>query len=299
MAGVKISALPAAPSAQLTDIYPIVQGGVTYKLTTTQLATLFGFSPSGILDLAHGGTNADLSASASNGGIVYSTAMAFAILPGTATANQVLLSGSSAAPSWSTATYASTYAINSILYASGANTVTGLAPLNSSSLVTSLTGVPTWLGPLTNGQIIIGSTGAIPVAANISPGPGISIANGPGSITISGTGSGIGWTDVTGTSQAMVADNGYVSDNGALVTLTLPATAAFGTAISVLGKGAGGWKIAQNAGQNIQVGNTSTTIGVGGSVASTNRFDSIDLICTTANTTWTTLGGVQGILTIV
>ncbi len=50
------------------------------------------------LQLAYGGTNGALTAS--NGGIVYSTASAMAILSGTATANLPLLSGSSAAPSW-------------------------------------------------------------------------------------------------------------------------------------------------------------------------------------------------------
>ena len=43
-----------------------------------------------------------------NGGIVYSTASALAVLAGTATAGQILRSGSSAAPSWSTATYPAT-----------------------------------------------------------------------------------------------------------------------------------------------------------------------------------------------
>lgn len=52
----------------------------------------------GIAPLANGGTNANLTAS--NGGVVYSTASAFAVLAGTATANQCLLSGSTAAPSW-------------------------------------------------------------------------------------------------------------------------------------------------------------------------------------------------------
>ncbi len=41
MAGIKISALPGIPSTALTDIYPTVQGGVTYKATLTQLLTLF------------------------------------------------------------------------------------------------------------------------------------------------------------------------------------------------------------------------------------------------------------------
>ena len=48
--------------------------------------------------LGYGGTNAALTAS--NGGIVYSTGSALAILSGTATASQCLLSGSNAAPSW-------------------------------------------------------------------------------------------------------------------------------------------------------------------------------------------------------
>ena len=127
----------------------------------------------------------------------------------------------------------------------------------------------------------------------MTAGSGISIANAAGGITISGTGSGIGWTEITGTSQAMAADSGYITNNGGLVTLTLPATAALGTAISIIGKGAGGWAVAQNSGQNIQIGNVSSTVGVGGSIASTNRFDSIDFICTTANTTWTCLGAPQ------
>jgi len=144
----------------------------------------------------------------------------------------------------------------------------------------------------TNGQIPIGN-GTNYTLATLTAGPGISIANAAGSITISGTGSGIGWTEVTTTSQAATADNGYVTNNAGLVTVTLPATAAFGTAISIIGKGAGGWSIAQNSGQNIQVGSVSSTVGVGGSVASSNQFDSIDLLCTTANTTWTVQGGGQ------
>lgn len=43
MAGIKISALPAAASAQLTDVFPIdgLPGPVTYKETNAQLLTLF------------------------------------------------------------------------------------------------------------------------------------------------------------------------------------------------------------------------------------------------------------------
>lgn len=41
MAGIKISALPVIPSAQLTDVGPFVQGAVTYKTTLSQIVTLF------------------------------------------------------------------------------------------------------------------------------------------------------------------------------------------------------------------------------------------------------------------
>ncbi len=161
---------------------------------------------------------------------------------------------------------------------------TGVLGINRGGLETST--IPT------DGQIPIGN-GTNYSLSTLTAGPGVSITNSPGNITIAGTGSGIGWTEVTGTTQAMTADSGWVTNNGALVTLTLPVTAAFGTAISVIGKGAGGWSIAQNAGQNIQIGNVSSTVGVGGSVSSSNRYDSIDLICTTADTTWTVLGGPQ------
>lgn len=56
----------------------------------------------GILTLDKGGTGASLAASA--GGIFYSGAAAGAILSGTATANKMLLSGATAAPTWSTST---------------------------------------------------------------------------------------------------------------------------------------------------------------------------------------------------
>lgn len=56
----------------------------------------------GIIPLLYGGTAAALTAS--DGGIVYSTSSALAILSGNATANKMLLSGSSTTPTWSTST---------------------------------------------------------------------------------------------------------------------------------------------------------------------------------------------------
>jgi phage tail tape-measure protein len=94
----------------------------------------------------------------------------------------------------------------------------------------------------------------------------------------------LGFTAIAGTTQSAAVQNGYVTTNGALTTITLPAAASVGQLISVSGQGAGGWLIQCASGQNIQVGNTSTS--TTGSIASTNRYDSVDLICVVANTTW-------------
>jgi hypothetical protein len=99
--------------------------------------------------LALGGTNANLTAS--NGGIVYSTASAMAILAGTATAGQLLTSGASTTPAWTTSTYPATNAVNTLLYASSANVMAALATANSSVLVTSAGGVPSLSTTLPSG----------------------------------------------------------------------------------------------------------------------------------------------------
>lgn len=182
---------------------------------------------------------------------------------------------------------------NGILYASNPATISQIPVVNNAMIVTNSTGIPSLTTSMTNGQIVIGSTGASPAPNTISGGPGISITNGPGTITISAIPGGMTWTEVTGTSQAMSADNGYIANNAGIVTLTLPTIAALGTFIRIIGKGAGGWTIAQNAGQNIQIGNTSSTVGAAGLVTSSNRYDSVHLVCTTANTTWTALGAPQ------
>jgi hypothetical protein len=142
-----------------------------------------------------------------------------------------------------------------------------------------------FLGPLTNGQLLIGSTGADPVPATITAGAGISVTNAAGSLTIAATGNSP-YTEVTGTSQAMVTNNEYTANNAGLVTLTLPATANIGDEVTVNGKGAGGWTIAQNASQLIHFGSSTTTTGTGGSLSSTNQWDTVKLKCVTANTTW-------------
>lgn len=181
----------------------------------------------------------------------------------------------------------------------GAGTFTGVTVTNHSPLIGAASNGITSLGPLTDGQLIIGSTGADPSAAGLTAGTGISIATGAGSITINSTGAGGGipWTEVVGTSQAAAINNGYLTNNVGLVTVTLPATAAQFSVIAIVGKGSGGWLIAQNANQKIIFGNTATTVGVAGSLASTNANDCVYLLATTggASTFWTVLNSVGNI----
>lgn len=129
----------------------------------------------------------------------------------------------------------------------------------------------------------------------ITAGNGITVTNGDGvsgNPTIASTGGGIAWTEVTTAALAVAVDNGYVMNRATLITATLPVTSVFGTVIRFCGKGAGLYTIAQNAGQSINLAGSTSTVGVGGSVAASAQFDCIELVCTVADTTWTVLSTV-------
>ena len=106
------------------------------------------------------------------------------------------------------------------------------------------------------------------------------------------------WNEVTGTSQAGAVNNGYVTNNVGLVTVTLPSTAAFGDIVSVVGKGSGGWRVAQNAGQSIRLsGGGTTTVGVTGRLDSTGTDDTVEILCETANSGWIVISSL-GTITV-
>lgn len=147
----------------------------------------------GQLSLTRGGSNASLTAS--DGGIVFSTASAMSILAGTATAGQIIRSGASAAPTWSTTTYPATNALNTIMFASSANVLGVITPANSSILITSAGGVPSWsttIPAFTTASItfnttsgIIGTTTNNNAAAG-SQGQFITASGGPVTMSVSG-----------------------------------------------------------------------------------------------------------------
>jgi len=106
---------------------------------------------------------------------------------------------------------------------------------------------------------------------------------------------GLAWNVETTTAVTAAVNNGYLTNNAGLVTVTLPTTAAVGDKVRVCGMGAGGWKVAQNASELIDYGENTTTTGVGGSLASTHYADTVELICKVADTEWHVLSGVGNI----
>lgn len=179
---------------------------------------------------------------------------------------------------------------------------TGLTnvPLNS-IIVGNVTNPFLSINPGTNGQVLIGASGRIPAFATLTSNGGtITFTPGPNSLNLEATGGGgpgFTWTEVTGTSQSASVNNGYICNNAGLVTVTLPSTAAVGSIVRIAGSGSGGWKLAQNSGQVIWFGSSDTLTGVSGYIASTSQYDAVEVICITADTTWSVLSSV-GNLTV-
>lgn len=59
------------------------------------------------------------------------------------------------------------------------------------------------------------------------------------------------WQAVSGVTQQAIPNQGYVTTDTRLVTITLPPAPNFGDVIRISGAGPGGWRIAQNPGQSI------------------------------------------------
>lgn len=162
----------------------------------------------------------------------------------------------------------------------------------------------------TNGQVLTGNTGADPAFAALGTNSGLTahgvlLGEGNGAIVATAVGTNgqvltgntgadptfqtpaftnIPWQVAT-ISGSLAVNNAYLVTAGAPITLTLPVTAAQFSVIKIQGS-ANTFTIGQNAGQSIVYLASTSTVGVGGSVAATTNHAGITILCTTANTTF-------------
>lgn len=148
-----------------------------------------------------------------------------------------------------------------------------------------------------NGQILVGKTGDFPQLATITPGPGISVTSGAGTITVAAVGGGLAWSTV-GASAALVNNNAYICTAGAALSFSLPAVSPVGTVVALTLDGSTSWTITQGAGQRIRFGSLETTNGAGGSLASTAQGDTVHLVCSVADVRWNVISSC-GNITVV
>jgi hypothetical protein len=170
--------------------------------------------------------------------------------------------------------------------------------LNSNQVVPSQAAVVTYVAN-NSAKTLTGNTGGA-----ISPSGGNFNVQGSGSVTTAGSGStitisvsggGLTWTVVTGATQVMAVNNGYIANRAGTVAFTLPTTSAVGDMVAVTGiNTATGWSIGYTTNQQIFFGTSSATVTTG-SLASINIRDTVYLVCVTANLNWNVISSIGNI----
>lgn len=160
--------------------------------------------------------------------------------------------------------------------------ITGVTAASSEAVfINSSTGQLGVIPQSSDGQVIIGSSAGVPLAATLSAGAGISISNGHNSITISASGAGFTWNDES-TSFNAVAENGYFITG--TTTATLPASPSQGNTIEFIVATGGSLTIQANTGQTISIG--AATSASAGTAANNAVGDSVILVYRSASTKW-------------
>ena len=100
------------------------------------------------------------------------------------------------------------------------------------------------------------------------------------------------WHTVSGTTQTLVANNGYVATSLSLTTFTCPATASLGDTFKVYAAQTIGWTILPGTTtQTIRFGNQITTASTG-SLSSSAIGDCVEFVCIDATTPGSEIFGV-------
>jgi len=114
------------------------------------------------------------------------------------------------------------------------------------------------------------------VSGGVATTAGPLMINAAGAVTNGGT-----ISFASGTGQLVINTN-HIVNNGTLCTLTMPAAAAIGQFVNILGLGAGGWSIVLSGGITIDHAALATAT----SASSAAQYDCLYLMCTVANTGW-------------
>ena len=194
-----------------------ISGGSTGLTTSGSSATL---TFTGILNLASGGTNADLTAGA--GKMVYSTASAMA-LTAVGTSGQLLQSAGTSAPGWTTNTYPSTDSKGDILYASAVNTIGGLAIGSTNNILTVTAGLPAWSGLSALMDSVLGATQGDILYRNSTVWTVLAPSTSGYVLTTGGAAANPSWrtaVTATGAITTIDGDSGSVSPSSGVVTIS-------------------------------------------------------------------------------
>ena len=298
MAGVKISALPALTTTASTDVYPTVQGGVTYKVSLAQIVdsvtsgNIARLATSGALTVTYSNGSSGVGATLTNAG-----ALAALTIDGVACAVNDVILVKDQASTFQNGIYTVTTVGDGVTawVMTRSATYDEITEIEAGDFFTVAFGTTNaktqWIQTAT---VAIIGTDAITFQSNVIAGIGISKTNN----TINATGGGLATVTIAGTSQNAAVNTQYIALNAGQTTVTLPATCAVGDIVCLVGSTAntGGWILDAPAGDTIRVLNSTTS--AGGTVTSTAQAgECIEVICDVANTSWVARYFVSTVLT--
>jgi len=143
----------------------------------------------------------------------------------------------------------------------------------------------------TNGQVLLGSTGADPAFGTLTTTTGVAFTTGAGSLAVNVATGGYK-INIASTGTTAVIQNGYTVTQAAQTSFALPTTAAVGDRFFIASAtgNTNGWIITQAANQKIWAGASTTTTGVTGTLAGAIHT-SVELMCEIANLEFIVVGG--------